>query len=150
MRRSDALAPLSRDHHQALNAALRLRRADASRIGGAVDHFSAFWRHGQVHFEIEERLILPALPGDDAEWTAGIERVAREHAAIRRRATELLSAGAEQRVELAHELGELLNDHVRFEERQLFALLEERLSDDELAALGESVAAAEQSAHSEP
>jgi hemerythrin-like domain-containing protein len=147
LKRSEALAPLSHDHHRALDAALRLRRADAAGLDEAVAHFAGFWTHGQAHFAIEERLILPALPAD-AEWTAGIERVAREHATIRRLAAALLAPGHAPGPRIANELGELLNEHVRFEERQLFALLEERLSDEELAALGESVAAAELSAHS--
>ena len=39
----------------------------------------------------------------------------------------------------ARALGELLHDHVRFEERQLFALLEARLSEPELARLGAAI-----------
>jgi hypothetical protein len=36
----------------------------------------------------------------------------------------------------AHELGTLLHDHVRFEERELFPLLEDRLSEPQLERLG--------------
>ncbi len=43
----------------------------------------------------------------------------------------------------ARELGELLAAHVRYEERHLFVLLEERLTGDDLAALGSAVEAAE-------
>jgi hypothetical protein len=39
-------------------------------------------------------------------------------------------------VEAAHELGALLHDHVRFEERRLFALLEARLPEHALERLG--------------
>ena len=148
MKRSAALAPLSRDHHQALDAALRLRGADVAGLDEAVAHFARFWDHGQAHFAIEERLILPALPSDDADWARGIERVARDHAAIRRLATALLAPGAAPEVATARSLGDLLNEHVRFEERNLFELLEQRLDPAELTALGESVAAAEESAHS--
>jgi hypothetical protein len=147
VKRSDALAPLSRDHHHALDAALRLRRADEAGVDDAVAHFGSFWRdHGLAHFEIEERLILPALPANDPDWAAGIERVRREHAAVRQQAAELLAGRPE--VERARALGELLNGHVRFEERHLFALLEARLGAGELTALGAAVAAAELSAHS--
>ena len=41
----------------------------------------------------------------------------------------------------AHALGALLNDHVRFEERELFELLESRLDPDELDRLGQEIEA---------
>ncbi len=137
MKRSEALAALSRDHHHALDAARRLRRADAGAVDAAVAHFQEFWQHdGRRHFEIEEELILPALPADDADWRAATTRVLDEHRRIRAGASEVAD------LEDAHALGELLHDHVRFEERQLFALLEARLPADELAALGDAVARA--------
>ena len=43
----------------------------------------------------------------------------------------------------AHELGALLHDHVRFEERDLFGVLEARLPEPELARLGEAIERAE-------
>ena len=45
----------------------------------------------------------------------------------------------------AHALGLLLNDHVRFEERELFQLLQSRLDADELNRLGQAIEAARQS-----
>jgi hypothetical protein len=56
MKRSDALAPLSRDHHHALEVALRLRRATPESADDAATRFVAFWyEDGQRHFEIEEQ-----------------------------------------------------------------------------------------------
>jgi hypothetical protein len=43
----------------------------------------------------------------------------------------------------AHALGELLNDHVRYEERELFPAVEARLEPKRLARLGEAIARAE-------
>ncbi len=63
MKRSPELAPLSRDHHVALEAALRLRRADPDTVAAAVARFGEFWRGaGERHFGIEEAILLPALP----------------------------------------------------------------------------------------
>ena len=142
MKRSDALAPLSRDHHVALETALRLRRADAESVDAAVARFGEFWSSaGARHFEIEEELLLPALPADDPDWAEATGRVRRDHDEIRERAAGLLGSGAS--VLSANELGELLNAHVRFEERSLFPLLEERLSGPALAELGRAIDAAE-------
>ena len=139
MKRSEALAPLSRDHHVALGAALRLRRATADDLRRATAQFGEFWRHdGARHFEIEEELILPALPPGDAEWDAAVARVLAEHADILARARALDGAD----VDAANELGERLHAHVRYEERVLFTLLEERADAAALEALGAAVASA--------
>jgi Hemerythrin HHE cation binding domain len=140
MKRSDALAPLSRDHHVALEAALRLRRATPSDVPLAAARFFAFWSsRGARHFEIEEELIFPALPAGDPDWDDAVARARAEHAEIRARADAL---GPDD-LDAAHELGELLGGHVRFEERVLFGLLERALEEDRLVALGAAVEAAE-------
>jgi hemerythrin-like domain-containing protein len=142
VQRSEALAPLSRDHQHALYAALRLRRAERATITDAVEHFLRFFEdEGRRHFEIEEELVLPALPGDDVDWSASVARVREDHEAIRAAAAELVSGGGD--VDAARALGERLHDHVRFEERALFPMLEARLSHDDLRALGEAIARAE-------
>jgi hypothetical protein len=59
--RSDALAPLSRQHHQGLFAALKLKRADAAGAAEARAAFVEFWeREGREHFRVEEEVLLPA------------------------------------------------------------------------------------------
>ena len=66
MKRSPALTPLSRDHHVALEAALRLSRADAASLDDARERFRDFFEaHGRRHFEIEEEIPLPALADDE-------------------------------------------------------------------------------------
>jgi hemerythrin-like domain-containing protein len=143
MKRSAALAPLSRDHHHALNAALRLRRASADDLEAAADAFRAFFEgHGRRHFEVEEDLLLPALPGD-GEWESAAARVRADHADLRAEAAALADPATADRLALAHRLGDRLDRHVRFEERELFGMLEARLPDYELARLGAAVEAAE-------
>jgi hypothetical protein len=145
MKRSAALAPLSRDHHHALHAALLLRRATGEDVEAHVAHFLAFWHHdGRRHFEIEERRLLPALPGDDPRSGPLAQRVLDEHAQIRALARGLEERPGEPGVDAARALGELLHAHVRFEERELFPLLELRLTDAELARLGRAISEAEQ------
>jgi hemerythrin HHE cation binding domain-containing protein len=135
MKRSAALAPLSRDHQHALDAALRLRRGEP----GAVEYFRRFFEsEGRRHFEIEEELILSALPADDEEWQAGVERVRSDHEAVRRAVARDDLEGAD-----AQALGAKLTAHVRFEERVLFPILEQRLSRAALERLGAAIERAE-------
>lgn len=140
MKRAEALRPLSRDHHKALVAAIRLREATDADSGAAA--FVEFWQeHGRHHFHVEEDVLLPcwALHGNLDE--AAVHRMLDEHLQIRRGVLRLESGGAGL-PELA-ELGQLLTDHVRFEERQLFPLIEEQLDPDALAALAAAVERAE-------
>jgi hypothetical protein len=138
MKRSDALTPLSHDHQHALDAALWLRRADDETAAAAIERFRQFFeREERRHFAIEEEWLLPALPADDAEWSPAVERVLADHAAIRAAAESVDDA------EGARALGDRLHDHVRFEERTLFEIIERRLAPAELERLGAAIAAAE-------
>ena len=144
MLRSSALQPLSRDHHHALVVAQRLARADVAEANAAAQAFLSFWTdEGRHHFVVEEELLLPLLDpvGDDAP--PEVLRVLRDHAAIRRAATLLAETPTPDVADL-HTLGRRLREHVRFEERVLFPLLEARLEAAPLAALGERVLAADQ------
>ena len=67
MKRSDELAPLSRDHHQALFVAMKLKRAEAD---GAEAFLGFIAAHGGDHFRIEEEILLPAWIASDPEPTA--------------------------------------------------------------------------------
>jgi hemerythrin-like domain-containing protein len=144
MKRSTAHIPLSRHHHRALDVARRLRRATDDDIDEVVRGFEAFWQPGgRRHFDVEEQLLLPAVAGyGDPEWAQAVERVRSEHAAIRTRAAALPTEARGHRLAAAQALGQMLHDHVRFEERQLFVLLEDRLSGGRLVQLGDALAAA--------
>lgn len=131
MKRSPQLAPLSRDHHVALEHALKLRRGSEHDLGGVVAAFLAFLvTDGRAHFAQEEQLLAPEVPDDRAELA---RRMYAEHEEILRRAEAL---GRRNDVASARELGELLGRHVRFEERELFPLLESRLPRRRLLELG--------------
>jgi hypothetical protein len=135
MHRAAALRSLSRDHHLALEHALRLRRAREADVAAVVAAFLAFFVcEGERHFHAEEEILLPLVPAD--EEPAGL-RLTRDHADIRRRARAL---GERPDLAAAEELGELLAAHVRFEERELFPLLEARLEPAELADVGRRLA----------
>lgn len=129
MKRSEQLKPLSHEHHHALFIAKRLRDEGEE----AITAFAEFWRsEGELHFRIEEEVLLPGSglggPGEDAD----VARMLDEHLDIRRRVRRVLEGEATSR-EL-NELGTALTEHVRFEERTLFprieALLDEAALDD--------------------
>jgi hemerythrin-like domain-containing protein len=143
MKRSDALTPLSRDHHHGLVVALALRRATDADAPQARDAFLAFWRdEGAHHFRVEEDVLLPALARYVAADDPAIVRTLVEHVDLRRRAADL-AAGSQATVDALHELGERLTAHIRGEEQQLFPLVEASLPPERLAALAASIERAE-------
>ena len=141
MKRSPELTPLSHDHHQTLFAALKLKRWDDQ--AAATDDFLGFWHaQGADHFRIEEDILLPAwLAGDEGADERLATRVLTEHLEARAlvRKLEHESAAADD----LKQLGELLERHVRFEERELFPAIEDGLDDDALEQLGAELARAD-------
>lgn len=136
MKRAEALRPLSREHLVALLAAKKLR--EAKDLTSAARDFLAFWEeHGRHHFRVEEEVLLPGWDAYGEIDRPGVARMLEEHRVIRREALRL--AGGESTLEEAHELGVLLHDHVRFEERELFVAAEESLGDAALDLLAAAI-----------
>ncbi|WP_372789461.1 hemerythrin domain-containing protein [Paraconexibacter sp.] len=139
MRRSPQLVPLSHEHHVALEAALRLRRAEATDVEDAVARFAAFWDDvGEAHFAREDD-VLGAVGSDDPPLAERVRQMTAEHHEIRGLAAAVLAGTPD--VTAARSLGERLNDHVRFEERELFPLIEERLAPEALERVGQALRA---------
>lgn len=143
MKRSEALGSLSRDHHQALVVAQKLRRATDATAPEARETFLAYWTgHGSRHFRLEEELLFPAYAGYGDPYDPRVLRALGDHAMIRHRAGALAATptAAPARLE---QLGAELAAHVRLEEREVFPMIERLVPSDELAALAQNLEAAE-------
>lgn len=140
MKRSEALKPLSHDHHQALFVAHHLRGDGA--LEELAEHFRSFWReHGAKHFRIEEEVLLPIWASLGTVDQDAAARVAREHLEIRTAALEVEGSSGDR--DQLRRLGELLSAHVRYEERELFPLVEADLGEPEQRLLARAVVEAE-------
>jgi hemerythrin-like domain-containing protein len=143
VKRTEALKQLSRDHHRALEAALKLRRAGDDDRDSVIRAFREFWRdHGSAHFRVEEDVLLPGAAPQVPPTDERVVRVLTDHIEIRRRAHSL-EDGHEVSPDELNQLGRILAEHVRHEERVLFPLIEERLDAGALAELADAVEAAE-------
>ncbi len=141
MKRAEALQPLSRDHLKSLLAAKRLRNATDAAVAG--QDFLAFWEsEGRHHFRVEEEVLLPGWALHRPVDRVAVARMLEEHLSIRRAA--LRAAGAEASLEELRDLARLLDDHVRFEERELFPMVEQALEPDDLARLAIAIERAEE------
>jgi len=143
MQRHPSLIPISHEHHRALAQALFLRRAaeaDAEAREAAVLEYLAFVGAELVpHMGREEANVFPLVLGDD-EGREVVARLVAEHERLielsHRLALEQETAAT--RPETLREIGELLNEHVRLEERVLLPLAERLMSDEDLEAIGHS------------
>jgi hemerythrin-like domain-containing protein len=140
MIRHRSLHPLSRDHNDALIAVQRLRYGLEGRrwsMRAARDEFLAAWWKGlRAHFEAEDMFLLPHLPVGALR-----KRFERDHAHIRRLVAEVeATADEDPGRPLLARLEFDLHEHVRWEERELFPYLEDRLGEDELDSLESQLA----------
>jgi hemerythrin-like domain-containing protein len=130
MKRSEKLQPLSREHHRALTLAKVCERAALSGETSQVElacqrAIRAFSDELEPHFQIEEQEFLPLLNSPQTQPLA--QRTLAEHRQLRglldglRRKDEKALAG----------FATCLTGHVRFEEKQLFVVLEHVLQAQE-------------------
>jgi iron-sulfur cluster repair protein YtfE (RIC family) len=142
MKRSKALAALSRDHHQALVVAQKLRRATAATACEARDAFLAYWTgHGREHFRLEEELLFPAYAGYGDPHDPLVLRALGQHVMIRHHAAALAHVGTALPASL-EQLGAELAAHVRLEEREVFPLIERVMPTHELEAVARELESA--------
>lgn len=142
MQRSSQLAVLSREHHVALELALRLKRAGGAETETVKQATLEFWTdEGIGHFHQEEEVLLRAFASHVGADDPDIQRILAVHADLRRRIAEL-DDDAAPTVGSFNELGVLLSDHVRYEERSVFGRIEATLTRGELDAVGDALRAA--------
>jgi hemerythrin-like domain-containing protein len=135
MKRDPALVPLSHDHHQALAVAQKLRRADMQSADQARSALVAYWEgEGRDHFRLEEEILFPAYAGYGDPYHPLLARALCDHVAIRQEVAAATGEAAPT-IDTLQNLGTLISDHVRLEERELFPLIESALPEAELAVV---------------
>ncbi|MCW8886549.1 MAG: hemerythrin domain-containing protein [Motiliproteus sp.] len=134
MRRIAELQPLSKDHHQALVIANRCKSVGGLGISQDCEIYwqktqELFKQELEPHFQEEEQYLIPVLERIGEQQL--LDQLQQEHALMR----ALVDDVGQPARELLLRFGELLANHVRFEERELFELLQQRMLPDELQAL---------------
>jgi hemerythrin-like domain-containing protein len=126
IKRDAALQPLSRQHHSGLLFCWKIRAGlikliEIERIKEYTDWY--FKHHLLPHFELEEKHLFPIL-GNQNELT---KRALSEHRKIKR-----LHQKKDDIIKNISLIEELLESHIRFEERVLFNKIQEIATDKEL------------------
>lgn len=144
MKRHPHLHPLSREHHLGLNLATKAKQCtDTPSDIQAHWHALTAYLDEQTHrhFAIEEAYIAKVLlakltdPQQPTQITAHnlAKELMTQHEALHR-LTQLTNPTADDVINLANALYE----HIRFEEREVFPLAQELLSESELLAIYEA------------
>ena len=128
IKRSKELAPLSREHHDSLLFVWKIRQGLAKNTPIEIlrDYTRWFWtNHIKTHFRDEEKVLVKFLPVDNSL----VQQMFREHEQIR---DLVISLDNEPDIPSFELLADVLDKHIRFEERQLFAFAEQTLSPEQL------------------
>lgn len=128
IKRSKELAPLSREHHDGLLFAWKLKQglANNTPVETLVNYTRWFWsNHIKSHFKDEEKVLVKFLPEDNAL----VKQMFKEHAQIR---DLIISLDREPDKSSLQLLAEFISNHIRFEERKLFVYAEEVLTPEQL------------------
>ena len=141
--RHPSLLPLSHDHHHGLALALRCRKQALGQIkpmGAAglrerAGEILAFYHSNLIgHFRAEERVLFPMLRCAVPESAALIDQLMLDHEQIRAAMAQLKKeTGLAKSI---FDLGDLLERHIRQEERELFPLFETRVNAAEAESIG--------------
>ncbi|MDR6370956.1 hemerythrin-like domain-containing protein [Chryseobacterium bernardetii] len=130
MKRNENIVPLSKDHHFGLLCSWKVRQGlkketEVSRIRNYILYF---WKqHLKQHFREEEEILFLYL---EDEYTI---RIQKEHREIE----DIISAmSSSENTDLISDFADLLEQHIRFEERDWFPHLEEKLDTSALEKIG--------------
>jgi iron-sulfur cluster repair protein YtfE (RIC family) len=133
--RNEHIKKLSREHHFSLLFCWKIRqglRMDVSmeRIGKYVQYF---WRqHLQPHFREEEHILFSPIKDNQ------VQRAINEHKCIRLQIEDLTDSKNNQGKRLA-KIADMVDEHVRYEERELFPHLERKLTKEQLENIGKLI-----------
>ncbi|WP_332913779.1 hemerythrin domain-containing protein [Algoriphagus boritolerans] len=120
LKRHPALHHLSHDHHHGLLLCWKIRQGFKFGVGPEriKDYCEWFWgNHLQTHFDEEEKLIFLILPEEDPM----IKQALSEHKRLRK-----LFSSWENPEKTLGLIEEELEKHIRFEERVLFPVIQEK------------------------
>lgn len=128
IKRSKYIIQLSKDHHFTLLFCWKIRmglkhEVDTNRIGKYVEYFWA--QHIQPHFYGEETFLFTPVKDNAVQKALG------EHAEIRRQINAIITSENIQVAQL-ESLANIIESHVRYEERELFPHLEKILTENQL------------------
>lgn len=133
MTRNKNILYISRDHHFGLMFCWKVRQGVKRKVERARirKYVAYFWEnYFQPHFQEESQFLLSKV-NDPMSHKAH-----RQHLAIEQLIAEVITAGESQQPDDLKKLADLVNQHIRFEEKELFPHLEQTLNEATLKRIG--------------
>lgn len=135
MQRAKELRNLSSEHHRALVIAKKARNAagGSSTTNTWLEIERLYADELERHFRTEEVYFIPAL--ERLGMHELVSRLTREHKDLR----SFFRSNPSRDTEALLRFGTLLAQHVRFEERELFNVVQESFTPQELASIEKGI-----------
>ncbi len=139
IKRSEELQPLSRQHHNGLLFCLLLQKgvkkqADLEVMKEFIQYF--WYKDLHHHFDLEEIYLTP-LNSQYIDLKDGLDRMMKDHYEIKNIINENSINISYKSIE---ELRTHLNAHIRFEEKELFPLIEQVITEQQRRSIGSILA----------
>ncbi len=136
IRRNENIVKLSKEHHFSLLFCWKIRQGikmeiPASRIIKYVEFFKTNFL--SPHFREEEKVLFAALNDKP------VEKAIKQHEEINSLISKLSKNTDTNPVKQLEKLANLVDDHVRYEERQLFPHIEKALNPTQLEEIGKQL-----------
>jgi|SRR5665647_454320 len=133
IKRNENIMKLSKEHHFSLLFCWKIRQGlkcetATERIIKYVQYFRE--HHLDAHFREEEKILFSPLKD---EW---VKKAIEDHKQIKNLLNELPGSTEDNTEKRLMRLANLVDDHVRYEERKLFPHLEKTLSKEQLEKIG--------------
>ena len=136
IKRSEYLKPFSKDHHFSLLFCWKIRQGLRKEVAleRICKYVQYFWQqHLLPHFEEEELILFTPVNGRP------VQRAIREHTQIRQQVEALANCLGNNVQNRLAKLADMVDKHVRYEERELFPHLERKLNKEQLEDIGKQI-----------
>lgn len=136
IKRNVNIVKLSKDHHASLMFCWKMRQGIKYHVAieRLIKYVQYFWAHHfSKHFKEEEEFFFKPLKDEV------VQKAIDDHQKIKTFIDQVTFPGTENEEDILLELAEMVDQHVRYEERILFPHLEEKLSDEQLETIGKQI-----------
>ena len=140
MKRHHALVKLSRDHYHGLLLAQQIKTGAAPYKGYPTDLegkitflFSEYEQKLKPHFALEENVLFPMAAKKSEELSTLVNELIKEHRQLFSMIENV--PRSKDQPQALNEIGVLLEQHIRKEERKLFEMVQQTFSEEEIKVL---------------
>ena len=136
IKRNENILKLSKEHHFSLLFCWKIKQGLNGEIptGRIIKYVQYFWTHFLLPHFREEELFLFSTLNDEK-----VDKAIEQHKEINNLISRLPIYNESHSKKALQKIAELVDDHVRYEERELFPYMESKLSNEQLTSIGKKL-----------